>query len=118
MRDKSWVTLAALAASLTGTSCKAAPQAPAVTIQTEEQKTMYALGVLLGNQLTPLKCSADELALVQRGLADVAGGKKAEVDMDVYGPKVRQLAQTRAQAYQAEQSVDRKSTRLNSSHLG
>jgi FKBP-type peptidyl-prolyl cis-trans isomerase FkpA len=101
--------LVTFTASLSATACKADEKTPASgPLQTEEQKIAYALGLLVGRNLTPLKLTPDELALVQRGLIDAATGKKAEVELDTYGPKVQQMAQTRSQAYQAEQSTAEK----------
>jgi FKBP-type peptidyl-prolyl cis-trans isomerase FkpA len=109
MRDKSWVTLAALLTSLsTAASCKAAPQAPAVTIQTEDQKTMYALGLLLGGRLPTLKLTPEELAILQRGLSDAATGKTPEVDLATYTQKAQMMAQTRSMAHMTEQATAEK----------
>jgi FKBP-type peptidyl-prolyl cis-trans isomerase FkpA len=98
------VLLVTMAATLSATGCSADEKAAAAPLQTEEQKIAYALGLLVGRNLTPLKLTPEELALVQRGLVDAATGKKGEVDLEAYSPKVQQMAQTRSQAYQAEQS--------------
>jgi FKBP-type peptidyl-prolyl cis-trans isomerase FkpA len=105
------VLVVTLCATLSATACKGDEKAAAAAsgpLQTEEQKTAYALGLMVGRNLTPLKLSAEELALVQRGLIDAATGKKAEVELEAYGPKVQQMAQTRSQAYQTEQAAAEK----------
>jgi FKBP-type peptidyl-prolyl cis-trans isomerase FkpA len=76
---------------------KAASPAPAAsagsTLTTEEDKTLYALGVALGMNITDFSLSPRDLEIVKRGLADAAtAGAKQEVDIKVYGPKVRDFA--------------------------
>jgi FKBP-type peptidyl-prolyl cis-trans isomerase FkpA len=98
-----WTTAWLLALGLGLLGCKADAQsgaaAPAAgALQTEEQKTVYALGLILGRNVANLSLTPEELALVQRGLNDAATGKKPEVELEVYGPRVQQLAQTRITA--------------------
>jgi FKBP-type peptidyl-prolyl cis-trans isomerase FkpA len=77
-----------------------ASAAPSVAAgpQTEDEKTMYALGAILGRNVTAFKLSAAELERVKEGLADAASGKTLAVPLETYGPKVQQLAQSRAMA--------------------
>src|SRR6185295_935863 len=92
-----WVAVATLAAA---PSCKAqadkaspAPAAAAAgTLTTEEDKTLFALGVALGLNITDFSLSPRDLEIVKRGLGDAASGAKQEVDIKVYGPKVRDFA--------------------------
>jgi FKBP-type peptidyl-prolyl cis-trans isomerase FkpA len=97
-------TLAALA--LLAAACeKAAPPPPAVELKTDDDKALYALGIMLGRNVTPLHLSAAELEVVKKGLEDTASGKPALVDLQTYGPKVQQLAQARmAAGAQAEKA--------------
>ena len=62
---------------------------------TEEQKTIYTLGTIIGKQLSVFDLAPDEVALVMKGLNDSATGAKLAVDGDVYGPKVQELANMR-----------------------
>jgi len=64
--------------------------------ETEDQKTMYALGLLLGRNVKPFSLTPEELAFVKEGITDAATGAKPQVDLDVYGPKVNELADKRA----------------------
>jgi len=66
--------------------------------KTEDEKTLYALGVLLSRNVQPFGFSASELAMVQAGLADGAQGKVAIDNPDGYVPKLQELQQTRAAA--------------------
>ncbi len=62
---------------------------------TEEQKTIYTLGTIIGKQLSVFDLSPEEVTFVIKGLNDSATGSKLAVDGDVYGPKVQELANLR-----------------------
>ncbi|HTD91837.1 MAG TPA: FKBP-type peptidyl-prolyl cis-trans isomerase [Burkholderiales bacterium] len=62
---------------------------------TDEQKTVYAIGAILGKQVSVFNLSPAELELVKRGMTDATQGKLA-VELDVYGPKVQELAGKRS----------------------
>ena len=94
----SCAALAVLLALACVPACKARAAEAPVTLQTDDQKTLYALGMILGRNVGPFGLSAAELEIVKKGLQDAATGHKPEVDMDVYGPKVQQFAQARATA--------------------
>ncbi|MDQ7990467.1 MAG: FKBP-type peptidyl-prolyl cis-trans isomerase [Candidatus Dactylopiibacterium sp.] len=66
---------------------------------TEEQKTLYALGAVLGNQIhSSFAATPAELEFIKKGLTDVAAGNKPAIDMEIYGPKIQELAQARGAA--------------------
>lgn len=67
-------------------------------LETEEQKTLYALGLLLGRNIKPFALNPEELAIVKAGLSDAATDTKPQVDLNTYGPKVDELAQKRTAA--------------------
>lgn len=71
---------------------------------TEEQKTLYALGQAIARQAGVFRLTAAELESVQKGFRDGVVGAKSAVDMNVYGPKIQQLAATR-QAAAAEEAA-------------
>jgi FKBP-type peptidyl-prolyl cis-trans isomerase FkpA len=83
--------------SLAACSGKAAESKP-VALETEDQKTLYTLGQLIGGQIKVFALTPEELAIVQKGLADSVTGAKAAVDAQAYGPKVNELAQKRSVA--------------------
>jgi FKBP-type peptidyl-prolyl cis-trans isomerase FkpA len=64
-------------------------------LETEEQKTLYALGVMVGGNVKQLALKPEELAYVRAGFTDVASGTMPQVEMGVYGPKVSELAEKR-----------------------
>lgn len=63
--------------------------------QTEDQKTLYAIGVLVGKQLDVFGLSPAEFAMVKQGLDDTAAGKKLAAEPEPYQAKINQLAQAR-----------------------
>jgi FKBP-type peptidyl-prolyl cis-trans isomerase FkpA len=62
---------------------------------TDEQKTIYSLGLQIYRSLGPFDLSPAELELVKRGITDAATGKP-KVDANEFGPKVQALQQSRA----------------------
>jgi FKBP-type peptidyl-prolyl cis-trans isomerase FkpA/FKBP-type peptidyl-prolyl cis-trans isomerase FklB len=66
-------------------------------LETEDQKTVYALGLAVAQNLEQFTLSAAELDLVLAGIRDGLGGKP-QLDPMAYRPKIQQLAQARAQA--------------------
>ena len=65
---------------------------------TEHQKVLYAIGQVLADQVGVFALTPDELKSVQQGLHDGVTGAKSAVDMSVYGPKIKPLAEERAAA--------------------
>jgi FKBP-type peptidyl-prolyl cis-trans isomerase FkpA/FKBP-type peptidyl-prolyl cis-trans isomerase FklB len=75
--------------------CARQAETTAVEPQTEEQKTLYAIGVALSQQLQAFGLSEKELQFVNAGLADGALQRPSRVEMKTYGPKIKELAQER-----------------------
>ena len=71
---------------------------------TDEQKTIYALGLLMYSNLGQFNLTPAELDLVKKGLADAQAGKPA-VDLKVWGPKISGLAQVRASQAAAKEKA-------------
>src|SRR5215467_3136544 len=80
-------------AQIRGQNTSAAPK-----LDTDDQKTLYALGLLLGRNIKPFALKPEELAIVKAGLTDAVTDAKPQVDLDAYGPKVNELAGKRAAA--------------------
>src|SRR2546422_10882642 len=72
------------------------PDASAPKLDTEDQKTLYALGLLLGRNIKVFVLKPEELAIVKAGLTDAVTDAKPQVEIETYGPKVNELAQKRA----------------------
>lgn len=75
---------------------KEAAAKPAAAGMTEDQKTFYALGFFLGGKLGPFAITAAEMKHVEAGLRDSVLGKKPQVDINTYGPKINDIATARA----------------------
>ena len=67
-------------------------------LKTEEQKTLYALGLVLAQNLGGFALSATELEIVKAGLTDGVTNKDKKVDLQTYGPKIQELQRARVTA--------------------
>ncbi len=76
-----------------------------VTAQTEDQKTFYALGALIGRNLKSAKLQAEDLDFVKQGLTDQALGKPLQIDLQTYGPKVQMMMMSRQRASSQHESA-------------
>jgi FKBP-type peptidyl-prolyl cis-trans isomerase FkpA len=81
-----------------------APAAVAVTTMTDEQKTIYALGLIVQRSLRSFDFDAAELELVKRAITDASNGRPA-LPLDEWGPKVQPLAQARGQRVTAKEKA-------------
>ena len=66
--------------------------------ETEEEMTLYALGQLLGQNVTAASLTEEELGMVFVGLSDIALGRDAQVDMEQYATTAQMFMQARIQA--------------------
>jgi len=83
-----------------------ATRAAAADLSTDEQKTLYALGVAISQSLGSFALSESELEIVQEGMSDNLLKRALRVDMQKFGPMIQQLAQTRvAVAVEAEKQA-------------
>jgi FKBP-type peptidyl-prolyl cis-trans isomerase FkpA/FKBP-type peptidyl-prolyl cis-trans isomerase FklB len=64
----------------------------------DEQKTFYALGVAISQSLGPFTLNESELEFVKAGLVDGVLKRPQKVDLNVFGPKIQQMQQTRSNA--------------------
>lgn len=93
---------AAKAAPVKTAAAKAAPAKSAGALPaTESAKTLYAIGLVMSQNLGPLKLSAAELASVQEGLTDGVLGRTPKVELATYGPKLQEFAKGRLGAASA-----------------
>jgi FKBP-type peptidyl-prolyl cis-trans isomerase FkpA len=72
-----------------------AAQAAAPELKTDQDKTLYALGLAIANNLQNFNLSADELAIVEAGMSDSVLGKDKKVDLETFGPKIQDLGRSR-----------------------
>ena len=79
-----------------GAAAGAADGAATGGLQTEDDKTFYALGLSIGESVGIFNLTPAELEIVLTGIKDKVGGQPPKVDLDTYGPKLNALAQLRA----------------------
>ncbi len=74
---------------------------------TDDQKTIYALGLSIYGSLAPFDLSPEELNILKRALSDAATGKPA-INVNEWGPKIQTLARQRApQVLEREKAASR-----------
>jgi FKBP-type peptidyl-prolyl cis-trans isomerase FkpA len=91
------ILFALLAAALTLAQNQPAAQhaqEKQTTTMTDEQKTIYAIGLSISRSLTPLDLSPAELDILKQALSDGAAGKPA-IDLQEWGPKIKELSNAR-----------------------
>ena len=84
---------------LLATAAPALAAEPAVT--TDEQKTFYALGLAIGQNLGSFNLSAAELELVTAGLTDAVLNRPRKAELPAFLPKVQELQKQRLAAVAA-----------------
>jgi FKBP-type peptidyl-prolyl cis-trans isomerase FkpA len=87
-------TAAPAAKSGVATKSATAPRPAAPALTTDDQKTVYALGLSMYKSLAAFDLSPAEMDIVKRALVDAAAGKPA-LEVDVWGPKIQPFAQAR-----------------------
>jgi FKBP-type peptidyl-prolyl cis-trans isomerase FkpA len=88
---KSNAAISKPAAPKTAKPASAAPLA----LATDEEKSIYALGLSVYKSLGQFDLSPHEFEIVKRALADAAAGKPA-IDLNAWAPKIGPLAQERS----------------------
>ena len=95
-----------IAVALLAVACADAAE-PAPVLETEEQKTLYALGLVISANLRDVQFTAEEWAVVRMGMTDGVLGNEEKVDLEVYGPKIEALMQGKAAAATAKDAAGR-----------
>jgi FKBP-type peptidyl-prolyl cis-trans isomerase FkpA/FKBP-type peptidyl-prolyl cis-trans isomerase FklB len=65
---------------------------------TDDQKTLYVLGIAISQSLGNFSLSEAELDFVKAGITDGVLGRKARVDVQAFMPRVQKLQQARGAA--------------------
>ena len=69
--------------------------APApVALRNDDDRTIYALGLVLSRNIADFELSASEVEIVKRALSDAASGTPA-VELDTWGPRINELVTAR-----------------------
>ena len=59
--------------------------------KSEDDKTLYALGMIIGRNLADFNLTPRELDVVKAGMTDTVQKKKPVIELETYGPKVDKL---------------------------
>jgi FKBP-type peptidyl-prolyl cis-trans isomerase FkpA/FKBP-type peptidyl-prolyl cis-trans isomerase FklB len=65
---------------------------------TDNERIFYALGVVLGENIGDFSLTEDEYELVAAGMRDAVRDRPYQVNMDLYGPQIQNLANERLSA--------------------
>ena len=90
MGMKTLLSMLVVVFSLIGGGCERRP-----AIKSEDEKTLYALGLMLGRGVGRFNLSARELDVVKTGFSDAVLKRKPAVEPESYGPKIDAMARTR-----------------------
>lgn len=83
-----------------------AANAASPDLKTDDDKSLYAIGYLMGSRnLSSFNLKPEEVKLVEKGLEDGIGGKKATVDVEQQMDSVNKLAQKRSSANADKEKV-------------
>jgi FKBP-type peptidyl-prolyl cis-trans isomerase FkpA len=82
----------------------AVPHKATPTLTTDDEKTIYSLGLSIYRSLGQFDLSPAELEIVKRAMSDAAAGKPA-VELSTWGPKIDPLAKARAARVAAKQKT-------------
>lgn len=64
--------------------------------QTDNDKALYYMGVVVSQNLSGFDLSPEETAMVMQGMQDALAGKTQDIDHQAYGPLAQEFAQTRS----------------------
>jgi FKBP-type peptidyl-prolyl cis-trans isomerase FkpA len=92
-----------------GVAPTARAQAP-VELKTEDQKTLYAIGLAIAGNLGSFALSPADLELVKAGLTDGVLNRPRQVDLQAYGPKIQDLQKARASVVAAAEQKQGQAT--------
>jgi FKBP-type peptidyl-prolyl cis-trans isomerase FkpA len=83
-----------------------ASTSPGGALQNDQEKTLYALGLVMGQRMGDFNLTPAELTIVQRGIRDSVTGATPQVELRQFGPKINEMAQERSLA-RANQEKER-----------
>src|SRR5262245_43305740 len=91
------VAVVALTGALAGSTVPLPARAQAAPeLKTDEQKTLYAIGLAVAGSLGAFALSPAELEIVKAGITDGVLNRSRQVDLQVYGAKIPELQKARA----------------------
>lgn len=91
---KTLVFLSLIVSALVLTSCNS-NDPKKISLESEDDKTFYAMGYMLGGNLQRLSLSDKELSALYKGIAMAAQNDKSEVDMAKYQNRIQEVFKAR-----------------------
>lgn len=88
------------AAGLAGSG--AAPSSGQIAFSNDDERILYSLGLLLGENIGEFSLTAEELQLVTAGMRDVVTESPYQVELETYGPQIQGFVVRREQEAGAE----------------
>jgi FKBP-type peptidyl-prolyl cis-trans isomerase FkpA len=87
-------------------AASASPASTGVAAMTDDQKTLYTMGFIAGGNFAQFKLTAEEFAVFEKGLEASSLGKKPELELATYQPRIDPFLQAKiAQARVANVGV-------------
>lgn len=68
------------------------------TLESDDDKTLYALGLAVSRNLSALGLEGRDLEIVLSGIRDGVTGAEARASLEEFGPRIESLAQARVEA--------------------
>jgi FKBP-type peptidyl-prolyl cis-trans isomerase FkpA len=92
--------LLSLLAALPATGCKrlSSGKSSSADLKTDDEKTIYALGLDIGRNIEAFSLTKAELELVKAGLDDAVNKRTPKIELDANRPKIFQLLRQRQEA--------------------
>ena len=76
------------------TQAKPAATAAPGSLATDDEKTVYAIGLAISRQIAMFNLTPSEVDILRRGISDGAAGKP-EIELNTWGPKIQPLMTAR-----------------------
>jgi FKBP-type peptidyl-prolyl cis-trans isomerase FkpA len=92
---KMFLLLSLILSALILSGCNSSSDPKAVKLESEDDKTFYAMGYMLGGNLQRLTLSDKELAALYKGIAMASKGEKSEIDMATYQARIQEVFKAR-----------------------
>ena len=83
-----------------------APARAAVSLTTDDQKTIYAIGQAMARQLEQFSFTPDEVSVLIAGMQDALTHAKSQVDVDAQSKQIRAFAEKRQAAAVEKQKAE------------
>jgi FKBP-type peptidyl-prolyl cis-trans isomerase FkpA len=91
---KMFLLLSLMLTTVLLTSCNSSDP-KSVKLESDDDKTFYAMGYMLGGNLQRLSLSDKELAALYKGVAMASKGEKSEVDMAKFQARIQEVFKAR-----------------------